>query len=168
MGDETRVQMREAKKGAEAIGNILERYLVRILGPLGRRIQTATPTGRILALSGVVVAIISIVIILFTSLKFDIAQPRWLTVKKKTVNVRSKPSVRGKIVTKVYKGRKVKRLTSTKNWHKVRTRGKTGWIAKTMVGGNRSLIMVYEMKGFGILFLVGIGLFVAGILQRRS
>ena len=28
MGDETRVQMREAKKGAEAIGNILERYVL--------------------------------------------------------------------------------------------------------------------------------------------
>lgn len=42
MGDETVVQMRELKKGMGAAGNIIERYLIRVLGPLGRKIAEAS------------------------------------------------------------------------------------------------------------------------------
>lgn len=62
MGDETRVQMMEVKKGAAAMGNVVERYLIRFLGPVGRKIAAANKTGRTIALIGVVAAILSIVL----------------------------------------------------------------------------------------------------------
>ncbi len=51
MGAETKIQVREIKKGMEAAGSAQERYLIRFLGPLGRKISEATQTGRIMALS---------------------------------------------------------------------------------------------------------------------
>ncbi|HAK59692.1 MAG TPA: hypothetical protein DCO77_04825 [Nitrospiraceae bacterium] len=167
MGDETRVQMREVKKGASAIGEIAERYLIRLLGPLGKKLQSAGKQGRLMALIGVVVMLVSLLLILFTSLDSSIAQPRTLTAKKRVVNIRSKPSVRAKVVKKAWKGNTMRRLRSTRNWHKVKRRGKTGWVAKSVVSGNKRLVIVYTMKGFGIVFLIGAGLFVGGILQRR-
>ncbi len=63
MGDETVVQMREFKKGIGAAGNVLERYLIRVLGPVGRKIAEATKTGRIMALIGVVTIVVSLALI---------------------------------------------------------------------------------------------------------
>ncbi len=65
MGDETKVQMREVAKGVEAVGGIVERYMVRFLGPLGRKIAAATKTGRIMALLGVATIIVSLSLIIF-------------------------------------------------------------------------------------------------------
>lgn len=56
MGDETRIQMREVQKGVEAMGGIVERYMIRFLGPLGRKISQASKIGRVMALIGVVAA----------------------------------------------------------------------------------------------------------------
>ena len=36
MGDETKIQMQESKKGREAAGTIGEQYLIRFPGPFGR------------------------------------------------------------------------------------------------------------------------------------
>lgn len=63
MGDETVVQMREFKKGIGAAGNVVERYLIRILGPIGKKIAEATKAGRIMALAGVVTIVVSVVLI---------------------------------------------------------------------------------------------------------
>ena len=46
MGNETIVQMREVKKGVEAMGSVVERYMIRWLGPLGRKISEATEAPR--------------------------------------------------------------------------------------------------------------------------
>ncbi|HLE40899.1 MAG TPA: hypothetical protein VI956_05295 [Nitrospirota bacterium] len=62
MGDETKVQMREVAKGAAAIGNVVERYMIRYLGPVGRKIAAANKNGRIMALIGVVAVILSLVL----------------------------------------------------------------------------------------------------------
>ncbi len=61
MGDETKVQMREVAKGAAAMGNVVERYMIRFLGPVGRKIAAANKTGRTLALIGVVAVLVSVV-----------------------------------------------------------------------------------------------------------
>ncbi len=61
MGDETRVQMKEVAKGAAAMGNVVERYMIRFLGPVGRKIAAANKTGRTMALIGVVAVLISVV-----------------------------------------------------------------------------------------------------------
>lgn len=63
MGDQTVVQMREIKKGVGAAGNIVERYMIRILGPVGKKIAEATKAGRIMALLGVVTIVVSVVLI---------------------------------------------------------------------------------------------------------
>lgn len=68
MGEETRIQVREVKKGAEAIGGIAERYMIRLLGPLGRRIEQATKAGRYMALLGVLSIIVSGILIWIYSL----------------------------------------------------------------------------------------------------
>jgi len=71
MGDETRVQIRELKKGVEAVGGITERYLIRWLGPLGRKIAESTQTGRYMALAGVVTTVVCLILIYRNSLWFS-------------------------------------------------------------------------------------------------
>ncbi|MEK6744624.1 MAG: hypothetical protein AABZ15_13505 [Nitrospirota bacterium] len=63
MGDQTVVQMREITKGVGAAGNIVERYLIRVLGPLGRKIAEASQIGRVMALAGVITVIVSLSLI---------------------------------------------------------------------------------------------------------
>jgi len=74
MGDQTIVQMREVTKGMGAAGNIVERYLIRVLGPIGKKIAEASKVGRVMALLGVVTVIISLALI-FTD-------ATWLKVSK--------------------------------------------------------------------------------------
>ncbi len=62
-GDQTVVQMREVKKGMGAAGGIIERYMIRLLGPVGKKIAEASQAGRIMALLGVVAVIVSLVLI---------------------------------------------------------------------------------------------------------
>lgn len=71
MGDETRVQVSEVKKGAAAVGGIVERYMIRWLGPLGRKIAESTKAGRIMALIGVVAIVVSLVLIYMNSVYYD-------------------------------------------------------------------------------------------------
>lgn len=71
MGDETRVQVSEVKKGAAAVGGIVERYMIRWLGPLGRKIAESTKAGRIMALVGVVAIVVSLVLIYMNSFFYD-------------------------------------------------------------------------------------------------
>lgn len=111
MGDETRVQVGAVKKGVEAAGGIVERYMIRLLGPLGRKISQATKTGRIMALIGVVAIVAGVVLIYLNSFSFDTAVTR--------------------------KGLKI-------------------------------VTMRYEMEGYGIVFLAGVGLLVIGILQKQK
>ncbi len=61
MGDETKVQMREVAKGAAAMGSVVERYMIRFLGPVGRKIAAANKSGRTMALIGVVAIVVSVV-----------------------------------------------------------------------------------------------------------
>ncbi len=88
MGDETRVQIREFKKGMGAAGNVVERYLIRMLGPLGRKIAEATKAGRVMALIGVVAVAVSLVLI-FTNATWIHAQEKkghkyvYITYEKK-------------------------------------------------------------------------------------
>jgi len=63
MGDETRVQMREFKKGVGAAGNVVERYMIRLLGPIGKKIAEATKAGRGMALIGITAVVVSLVLI---------------------------------------------------------------------------------------------------------
>lgn len=67
MGDETRMQVREMKKGVEAVGGIAERYMIRWLGPLGRKI-TGLPSknARLMALAGVLVVAVVLCIFIFS------------------------------------------------------------------------------------------------------
>ncbi len=67
MGDETKMQIQEFTKGMEAAGNVVERYMIRLLGPLGRKIAEATKAGRVIALIGVVTVVASIVLIFATN-----------------------------------------------------------------------------------------------------
>jgi len=71
MGDETRVQVSEVKKGAAAMGGIVERYMIRWLGPLGRRIAQSTKAGRVMALIGIVAIVVSLVLIYQNSFFYD-------------------------------------------------------------------------------------------------
>ena len=76
MGDETKVQMREVAKGVEAVGGIVERYMIRFLGPLGRKISQASKTGRYMALAGVATIIVSSILIYMHSLFISTAVTR--------------------------------------------------------------------------------------------
>jgi hypothetical protein len=64
MGDETKIELQHVKQGAAAAGSIIERYLVRILGPLGRKIGESTPLGRTMAFVGLLAVVVSLVLIL--------------------------------------------------------------------------------------------------------
>lgn len=66
MGDETRIQIKEVKKGVEAMGGIVERYMIRFLGPLGRKISQATRAGRVMALIGVVGVLVALGFYIFS------------------------------------------------------------------------------------------------------
>lgn len=111
MGDQTVVQVREIKKGVGAAGNIVERYMIRILGPLGKKIAEASRIGRVMALLGVVAVIVSLVLIFTDSTWFKMSQSK--------------------------SGRKFVNIT-------------------------------YEQKGYGIGFLAGLGLLVAGVMQKKG
>ena len=59
-------------------------------------------------------------------------------VQKKTqgkINIRSKPSTRGKIVAKAYYGVVFKTLEQRKGWVKVRHGKVTGWIKRSLLWG---------------------------------
>jgi hypothetical protein len=110
MGDETKVEFQQVRQGVEAAGNILERYLIRVLGPLGRKIAESTPLGRAMAFIGMLAVAVCLVLILTNAMWFS---------------------------TQERKGRKYVNIT-------------------------------YERKGYGIAFLSGIGLVVAGVLQKEK
>ncbi len=110
MGDETVVQMREFKKGVGAAGNVLERYLIRLLGPFGRKIAEATKAGRVMALIGIVTLIASLVLI-FTN---------------------------------------------------------ATWFSTSAKKGHEYVHITYEKKGYGIAFLAGLGLYMVGVMQKKS
>lgn len=171
MGDETKVQIGAMKKGAEAMGSIVERYLIRVLGPLGKRIQRATKAGRIMALAGIVAVALSGVLIAVNAVSFHTeVKTGVLVVAKPKANLRATASTKSKVVAKVEKGDTLSYISSTDGWYRVRSQGGAGWIAQEMVDrkGNRSLVIEYEMKGYGIVFLAGIALFIAGIVQKKK
>lgn len=171
MGDETKIQVREIKKGMGAAGSVVERYLIRFLGPLGRKISEATRTGRIMALAGILAVAVSIVLIAVFALSFRTEVKKGiLVVSKQVVNIRDRASAKGKVVAKAEKGDALSYSASAEGWYHVRATGGTGWVSQDMVErkGNRTVVIEYEMKGFGIAFAAGAGLFLAGILQRKK
>jgi hypothetical protein len=176
MGDETKIQAREVKKGAAAMGSIVERYMIRLLGPLGRKIQEATPLGRAMALIGITAIAVSLVLIFANALSFSFrteAAKGALVVSKPVANLRAKPSTKAKVVAKAEKGETVSSIDSTEGWYKVRAQAGTGWISKDMVArrgnkANKAVVITYEMKGYGIVFLAGLALFIAGIVQKQK
>jgi hypothetical protein len=176
MGEETKIQVREVKKGAAAVGGIVERYMIRFLGPLGRQIQSATQVGRAMALVGITAIVVSLVLIFANALSFSLrteAAKGALVVSKPVANLRAKPSTKAKVVAKAEKGETVSSIDSTEGWYKVRAQAGTGWISKDMVArrgnkANKAVVITYEMKGYGIVFLAGLGLFVLGIMQKQK
>jgi hypothetical protein len=110
MGDETKIEMRQVKEGVGAAGSIIERYLIRILGPLGRRIAASSPLGRVMAFIGLLTVVVSLILILTNAMWFS---------------------------------------TQTRKGHKY-------------------VSITYEQKGYGIAFLSGIGLVVAGMLLKEK
>jgi hypothetical protein len=112
MGDQTVVQMREFKKGVGAAGNLVERYMIRFLGPVGKKIAESSKAGRAMALLGVVTAIVSLVLIFTDATWFKFPRPN-------------------------KRGRQFVHIT-------------------------------YEKKGYGVAFLAGLGLYVVGVMQKRS
>jgi len=76
MGDQTVVQMREITKGMGAAGNIVERYLIRVLGPVGRKIAEASQVGRVMALLGVITVIVSFALIFTDATWFKQSQSK--------------------------------------------------------------------------------------------
>lgn len=171
MGDETKIQVREIKKGMEAAGSVLERYLIRFLGPLGRKISESTEAGRIMALTGIAAVVVSLVLIAVFALSFRTEIRKGiLVVSKQVVNIRDRASVKGKVVAKAEKGETLPYIASAEGWYNVRATGGTGWVSRDMVErkGNRTVVVAYEMKGYGIAFLAGAGLFIAGIRQKKK
>ena len=171
MGDETKIQMREVKKGVEAMGSVVERYLIRWLGPLGRKISEATQTGRIMALAGVVAGAAGLVLILANAVSFRTELLKGvLVVSKKMVNIREKATVKANVVARAEQGEQLSYLAADDGWYKVRAKEGTGWISQDMVRhkGHRTAIIEYEMKGYGIVFLAGLGLLSGGIVQQQK
>jgi len=171
MGDETRVQVREVKKGAVAMGGIVERYMIRFLGPLGRKIQAATQVGRVMALVGIAAIAVGVVLIFSNALTFRTEIVKGvLVVSRPVANLRAKPSTTGKVIAKAEKGETVSYLSSADNWYKVRASAGTGWISQDMVErkGRKAVVITYEMKGYGIVFLAGVALFILGIVQKSK
>lgn len=76
MGDQTVVQMREITKGMGAAGNIVERYLIRVLGPLGEKIAEASRVGRVMALLGVVTVVVSLALIFTDATWFKMSRSK--------------------------------------------------------------------------------------------
>lgn len=76
MGDQTVVQMREITKGMGAAGNIVERYLIRVLGPLGKKIAEASQVGRVMSLLGVITVVVSLALIYTDATWFKMSQSK--------------------------------------------------------------------------------------------
>jgi len=170
MGDETRVQVREVKKGAVAMGGIVERYMIRFLGPLGRKIQAATQVGRVMALVGIAAITVGVVLIFSNALTFRTEIVKGvLVVSRPVANLRAKPSTTGKVIAKAEKGETVSYLSSADNWYKVRASAGTGWISQDMVErkGRKAVVITYEMKGYGLVFAAGLVLFIAGLFLKK-
>ncbi|OGW38143.1 MAG: hypothetical protein A2X58_02145 [Nitrospirae bacterium GWC2_56_14] len=68
--------MREVTKGMGAAGNIVERYLIRVLGPIGKKIAEASKAGRVMALLGVVTVIVSLALIFTDATWFKVSKSR--------------------------------------------------------------------------------------------
>ncbi len=171
MGDETRVQIREAKKGAEALGGIIERYMIRFLGPVGRKIAASTRAGRVMALIGVVAVLVSLILIITDALTFHKEMTKGVLVAAKSiVNVRDRAGSKGRVIAKAQEGDRLGYIAYSDGWYKVRAAGNTGWVSEDMVSqkGSDTVVIEYQMKGYGIPFLAGLALFVVGIMQQKK
>jgi hypothetical protein len=170
MGDETKIQVREVKKGAAAMGGIVERYMIRLLGPIGKRIQASSKSGRIMALIGITAIVVSVVLIVANALSFRTEIVKGvLVVSKPIANLRAKPASNGKVVAKAEKGEALSYLSSSEGWYKVHAQGGTGWISQDMTErkGNKAVVITYEMKGYGLVFAAGLVLFIAGLFLKK-
>lgn len=76
MGDQTVVQMRDVRKGMGAAGGIVERYMIRMLGPIGKKIAEASRMGRVMALLGVVTIIVSLAFIFTDATRFSTTEKK--------------------------------------------------------------------------------------------
>ena len=150
-------------------GRVERKPQARWFGPPGRKISEATKKGRIMALVGVVAA--GQVPILANAVSFRTEMLKGvLVVSKKVVNVREKATVKAEVVAKAEQGDRLLYLAATEGWYKVRAKEGTGWISRHMVRhkGNRTAIIEYERKGYGIVFLPGLGLLTGGIVQQQK
>lgn len=171
MGDETKIQVREVKKGAVAMGGIVERKMIRWLGPLGRKIQAATQIGRIMALVGITAIIVSVILIFANGLSYRTEVVKGvLVVSKPSANLRAKPAAKSKVIAKAEKGETLSYISSSEGWYKVRAQAGAGWIPQDMVArkGNEAVVITYEKKGYGIAFLAGLALCILGIVQKQK
>jgi hypothetical protein len=158
----------KVKTTASTAGSRLYYALLPLLETVGRRARELSSAGRTMALVGITAIAAGIVLILATTLSFHTTESV-LLVSKPVANIRVEPSIDGKVIAQAGKGETFSSLASTEGWHKVQAQAGTGWISERMVErkDNKRLTVAYTMKGYELVFLAGLALFLMGIMKKK-
>jgi len=158
----------KVKTTASTAGSRLYQALLPLIETVRRKAGELSAAGRTMALVGITASAAGIVLILATTLSFHTTESV-LLVSKPVANIRVEPSIDGKVIAQAGKGETFSSLASTEGWYKVQAQAGIGWISERMVErkDNKRLTVAYTTKGYELVFLAGLALFIMGIMQKK-
>jgi len=158
MGDETLTQKKQVVEGAKAFGSLLRKYFKRVLDWTLSPLADLTILGKFLAGAAACAVVIFAGLTIFNASHFDLQRDQTGIVTGKTVNVRSSPTTKSKILARVNAGHTFAVIGSEDKWMQLRsTDGELeGWIASSLLDTKteRTFVYRYVLKGY-ILALIG-------------
>jgi uncharacterized protein YgiM (DUF1202 family) len=161
----------KVKQLPSTAGSALRRSLMPLLGSAGGKVRKFSQDGRAMTFTGIAATAAGIVLILATTLSFQTKiTGSVLVVSKPVALIRAEPSITGKVIAKTGKGETFPSLESAEGWYKVQAKAGTGWISEQVVDrkDKTGMAVVYHMKGYELVFLAGLALFVVGMVRRKN
>lgn len=172
MGDETVMQKKQIVEGAKAIGSLLKKSFKRTLDWMLSPLSDLTIMGKSVAVAAVIAALVCAGLIFFDASHFELVRDQSAIVTGKTVNVRSLPTTKSKILARVNAGHSFVVIGSEEKWTQLRsTDGKLeGWIASSLLDTEteRTFEYRYVLKGYVLAFIVSIVVFFFALKLRAE
>jgi uncharacterized protein YgiM (DUF1202 family) len=156
----------KVKKLASTANSMLHRSLMRLPGAV-RKVRDL-PT---MVFVGIAASVAGMVLILATTLSFHTRiTGSVLVVSKPAALIRIEPSTAGKVIARTGKGETFSSLASAGGWYKVQTKAGIGWISQQVVErkDKTGWAVAYDMKGYELVFLAGLALFILGMVRRNN
>jgi hypothetical protein len=163
MGDETVMQKKQVVEGVKAFGTLLQKFFRRILDWMLSPLADLTILGKTVAVAATLSALIFVGLIFFDASHFDLVRDQSAIVTGKTVNVRSLPTTKSKILARVNAGHSFVVIGSEEKWTQLRSTDAKleGWIASSLLDTKmeRTFEYRYILKGYILAFIVSIVVF---------